>query len=75
MLKVKDTSRLKAFGFSFDADVKDFVKHIVDINNNYATIFVNSVNGKMYVCGDASNELLETIFDLQAANIIERVPG
>ena len=68
MIKVKDTKRLKAFGFDYEERNGHYC-HFVD--NNQACVTVDE-DSKVYFIGN-SDELLEVFFDMQAAGLLERV--
>ena len=70
MIKVKDTKRLKAFGFDHDENSGVFVKYV----DAGSFVGVDEVNAEVYFLGDSA-KLLDVFFDLQAAGLLERVEG
>ena len=64
MIKVKDLTRLKAFGYNDkreDFFYKIFKAAIVE---DYSIIFISKENGELYARGNAINELLDELFNL-----------
>ena len=68
MIKVKDTKRLKVFGFDYEERNGHFVNY-VDAEN---CVVVDDVNAEVYFIG-MSTKLLDVFFDMQAAGLLERV--
>ena len=67
MIKVKDTKRLKAFGFDYEERLKHFQRFVDEQN-----LLVIDEDSQVYFIGN-SDELLDVFFDLQAAGLLERV--
>ena len=66
MIRVKDVTRLKAFGYE---NMSGFKAKIV----GGALICVDDENSNIRITGAACVELAEELFDLQAAGLLERV--
>ena len=78
MLKVKDVSRLKAFGYTYEGstyfDTGFNNKYITDNEaEEHSHIFVNEKTGIVGISGDPMFELLDEVFELQAAGLLVRV--
>ena len=67
MIKVKDTKRLKAFGFDYEERLKHFQRFVDEQN-----LLVVDENSQVHLFG-MSDKLLDVFFDLQAAGLLERV--
>ena len=77
MLKIKDVTRLNAFGYMHEKPTgfsgfysKEFVDNEAE---EYSHVFVNEKTGIVSIDGDAMNELLDEVFELQAAGLLVRV--
>lgn len=78
MIKVKDVTRLKAFGYKYEEPTcfetgfycKEFVNNE---DEEYSHIFVNEKNGIVCITGDAMNELIDEIFELKSAGLLVKV--
>ena len=78
MIKVKDLTRLKAFGYAHEKPTgfkfgfynKEFVNNEAE---EYSHIFVNEKTGIVSIDGDAMNELIDEIFELKSAGLLVRV--
>ena len=68
MIRVKDTKRLKAFGFKDMFKDGNYVNSVGD--DSYLIVYAKTQ--KVCFSGN-SNKLLEVFFDLQAAGLLERV--
>ena len=76
MLKVKDVTRLKAFGYNnVQLGGKDVLTKVFKdtILEKYATMFVDTNNGELYAEGDAMDGILEEVFELKSAGLLIRV--
>ena len=67
MIKVKDTKRLKAFGFDYEERLKHFQRFVDEQN-----LLVVDEDSQVHLFG-MSDKLLDVFFDLQAANILVKV--
>ena len=66
LIRVKDTERLKAFGY-------ETMNNREAKNVGHAFISFGKESGDICVTGNACVELAEELFDLQAAGLLERV--
>ena len=67
MIKVKDTKRLKAFGFDYEERLKHYQRFVDEQN-----LLVVDEDSQVHLFGMA-DQLLDVFFDLQAANILVKV--
>ena len=77
MLVVKDPKRLKAFGFT-EADLKNsgyIYKKYATADADDAAVYIKP-DGGIEICSSEMilSHVLDTIFDLIAANLVVRVP-
>ena len=78
MIKIKDVTRLNAFGYTHEKPTgfktgfynKEFANYDA---GEYSHIFVNEKTGVVSIDGDAMNELLDEVFELKSAGLLVRV--
>ena len=77
MIKIKDVSRLEAFGYkktTYFNSCQFFVKNFENkYTEEHAHISINENTGIVSAVGDAMDELLDEFFDLAFARMLEKV--
>ena len=77
MIKIKDVTRLNAFGYKKTAYFNSCQFFVKDFENKYteehAHISINENTGIVSAVGDAMDELLDEIFELKSAGLLVRI--
>ena len=76
MLRVKDPARLKAFGFEKSVNDKYAFAKVVETFKDKKILMesIIAVDHDGNITVDFSNVVADELFDLYAANLVERVP-